>query len=263
MKKIMVLLLTLTALLSLGIQSVFAADGAEVYVNISNAGEIEVAMEKVSVTDKDSDGKLTINDVLLTAHEELYEGEGTGYEYASGDYGLYIKKLWGIDNGGSYGYYVNNASAMSLGDEVKSGDIVTAFLYKDTAGYSDVYSYFDAGKVTAKKGEEFSVTLYTAGFDENWAPVTAPLADAEILIDGESSGIKTDADGKAVIKIDKRGSAVISAKAGDKVLVPAVCVAEITEDSAQTGEVSFVSAAGALMLLSAAAVLCIKKRDAK
>lgn len=262
MKKIMVLLLTLTALLSLGIQSVFATDGAEVYVNISNAGEIEVAMGKIAVTDKDSDGKVTINDVLLIAHEEFCDAESAGYEYASGDYGLYIKKLWGIDNGGSYGYYLNNASAMSLGDEVKAGDIVTAFLYKDTAGYSDVYSYFGAGRVTAKKGEEFEVALYTAGFDENWAPVTAPLADAEILIDGEASGIKTNAEGKAVIKIEKRGNVVISAKAGDKVLVPAVCVAEITEGSVQTGDVSCVLAAGAVMLLSAA-VICIKKRNAK
>lgn len=46
-----------------------------------------------------------------------------GYATDTGDYGLYITKLWGTENGGSYGYCLNNAACMSLTDPVVQGII--------------------------------------------------------------------------------------------------------------------------------------------
>lgn len=49
-------------------------------------------------------------------------------------------KLWGTENGGSYGYYVNNVSTWSLTDPVDEGDYVNAFVYTDLTTWFDTYA---------------------------------------------------------------------------------------------------------------------------
>ena len=145
----LVLVLTLTAALFTVAAS---ADGVTVYVTVSN-GTLMLTSRAVSVTDVDGDGALTINDALVLAHDAAYEGgSAAGYASATGTYGLAITKLWGVENGGSYGYYVNDKSAMGLTDKVSDGDRINAFVYTDTVGFSDVYCYFDNSAVTAAAG---------------------------------------------------------------------------------------------------------------
>ena len=79
-----------------------------------------VYTETLNLTDADGDGALTINDALILFHDAAYEGgAAAGYGSAVSQYGLGITKLWGIENGSSYGYYVNDAAAFNLSDETR------------------------------------------------------------------------------------------------------------------------------------------------
>ena len=104
-----------------------------VYVTISDSqGRLTIPHSAIDITDADADGIITIHDVLFAAHEAFYVGGAeAGYAVSMGDFGLCINKLWGEDNGGSYGYYVNNASAFNLADPVKEGDSVYAYAFTD------------------------------------------------------------------------------------------------------------------------------------
>ncbi|MBP5605957.1 MAG: hypothetical protein J6X60_10520, partial [Ruminiclostridium sp.] len=116
-----------------------------VNVTISDGeGKIVVANQPVETEDIDGDGAVTINDALFSTHEQFYDGGAeAGYASGTSEYGIMLQKLWGVENGGNYGYYVNDSLAMSLGDKINDGDNISAYIYQDTATYSDVYCYFD------------------------------------------------------------------------------------------------------------------------
>ena len=233
MKKVISLFTALIILTALCVPC-FAADNIKVNVTIAN-GTLVLTNAEITVTDTDGDGKLTINDALYAAHEKAYKGgAAAGYGSAATEYGLSLTKLWGVENGGSYGYYVNNASALSLSDEIKAGDHINAFVYTDTTAWSDAYVYFDAFEKSAKEGGEVTLTLNEVGFDLDWNTVALPVEGASILIDGKDSGVKTNEKGKATITLDKAGTYTVSASKEGKNIVPPVCA--LTVSAAQTAE---------------------------
>lgn len=207
------------------------AEGLEVLVSISDGNSdngVELAWEKVTVVDCDNDGQLTINDALFSAHEKHFKGgAGAGYAFAPTEFGLSLNKLWGVENGGSYGYYINDASPLSLSDTVKDGDRIYAYAFADLTAWSDMYTYFDKCQLEADKGDEITLTLSGASYDAEWNPVTVPVEGAKILIDGKDSGVVTDAEGKAVVTLNGSGQQIISAASDSAVLVPPVCVAQV------------------------------------
>ncbi len=211
----------------------FAAETADVYVTISDGtGALPVAQEKVTVTDVDADGALTINDAFYIAHEEHYSGGAeAGFASAETEYGVSLNKLWGVENGGAYGYYKNNESAMSLSDTVADGDYITAYAFSDLSGWSDVYSWFDIDSAELDTGAEMALTLSYAGYDADWNPVTLFASDAVITINGEKTNLKTDSQGKVEIKFDEAGEYVISAVSDTQTLVPPVCRVIVTADA--------------------------------
>lgn len=225
-----------------------AADStATVYVTIAN-GSLVMTQKAVTVTDVDKDGALTINDALYLAHEAGFAGgAAAGYAATSGSYGLSITKLWGVANGGSYGYYLNNVSAMGLTDPVKNGDYLTAFVYTDTTAFSDAYSFFNVNTAKSAAGEKLTLTLSSAGYDASWNPVVKPVADAVITVNGKDTSFKTDADGKVTLTLDA-GTYTVSAKSASAVLVPPVCTVTVTGNAPATGD-----AAGYVMLAAFAA----------
>ena len=156
-RKILALLLVLALAFSL-IPMTLADDApltADVFVTISNAGELVLVREAVSVTDADGDGALTINDALIAAHDAKFEGGAeAGYASAQSDWGLSLTKLWGVENGGSYGYYVNDQMFMGLADPIATDDSIYAFVYKDTEGFSDAYAYFSDAAVEIAAGSD-------------------------------------------------------------------------------------------------------------
>lgn len=238
MKKKMIyasaLALTLSAL-SVSAVSATAADSINVYVTISDSeGKLVLAEEKTAVSDTDDDGKLTINDALYTAHEKKYKGGAKeGYSAVESQYGLSMEKLWGVENGGSYGYYVNNESALSLLDEIKEGNKVNAYVITDLEGWSDKYCWFETDAKETAMGDEIAVTLLYAGYDENWSPITSPVENAVITINGEKTPFKTDSKGKAVIKLNKSGDILISASSEELVLIPPVLKLSVSEPATE------------------------------
>ena len=225
--------LCLAAVLALGIFVLTACEkepvGPVAYVTIADEnGEIVLAADATALTDVDADGTITIDDVLKTAHNDNYEGGAdAGFRSETTQWGLSMMKLWGVESGGSYGYRVNNVSAMGLTDVVKEGDHVYAYIYTDTVTFSDTYSFFDQVTVSAAKGESVTLTLMQAGYDENWNPLNVACDGAVIYINGETSDITTDASGKATVALDKKGEYVITAEKDGVNLVPPVCVINV------------------------------------
>ena len=209
-----------------------AADSVKMKVTLTGAGEIKVAAEEITVTDKDGDEKLTINDALIIAHDQFYEGgAAAGYTSAETDWGLSIKKIWGIDNGGNYGYTVNNVFAMGLTDPVSEGDWLYAYAYKD--GYSDEYTYFegDPGKKVqdAKTGDTAELKLVGTYYDSDAKGMKQePIANAVITVNGKETSYKTDAEGKVSLPVETAGNVVISANYTGKTIVPPIAKLNVT-----------------------------------
>jgi hypothetical protein len=227
MKKVLsILVAALVATTLASPAKALAADSANVKITISDSSKnLVVVDEEVTVTDVDNDGALTINDALYAAHEKFYEGGAeAGYASASTEWGLSLTKLWGEENGGSYGYYVNDAMAMSLGDTVKDNDRVKAYVYSDLTAWSDAYSYFEGN--IEDDSDELELTLYAMGFDESFNPVANPVEGAVITFNGEETDYVTDANGKVTIDLAdyEAGKYVISATSDSVNLVPPVHV---------------------------------------
>ncbi len=204
-------------------------------VSISVAGELVsgadgslVAAVPVLAADLDNSGDVNIDEVLYAAHEACYPGgAAAGYASAASSWGLSLTTLWG-DTSGNFGYYVDNAMAMSLADPVTDGAHVQAWVYKDSQYWSDAYAYFDKLSADAPDGS-VTLTLSSASFDENWNPVFAAYAGATVTIDGEATGFVTDSAGKVTVTFDRSGTYVVSALAKDgEVLVPPVCLVTAT-----------------------------------
>ncbi|MBQ5989378.1 MAG: hypothetical protein IJL67_07770 [Oscillospiraceae bacterium] len=243
-----------------------AEQDTNVLVTISDGkgGAPVLVQKEVKVTDIDSDGKLTVNDALYIAHEENFTGgaaAGFSSSEKAGYTGLSLNKLWGIENGGSYGFYVDNTYAMSLSDEVKDGSSVYAFVYSDTTGYSDSYSWFNVNTADAKQGDELDLTLSRQAYDANWTPITLPVEGAVITINGKATEFKTDANGKVKVKLDEAGEDILISAASDSViLVPPVLVAdvaanaEVTTTVAETTSTEAVSTSQTTVVISKVAV---------
>lgn len=251
MKKNVVTSIMAAALLA-ACTPVFASDSVDVYVTVSD-NTLKAANQKIGVTDADGDGVLTLNDALYCAHEELFEGGASvGYGYADGDYGLYITRLWGVENGGSYGYYLNNASAMSLSDPVSDGDVLNAFAYSDTLAFSDTFCFFDENYYNIIDGNELTLTLMSAGYDENWNPITVPVSGAAVTVDGVVTDYITDENGIAKITVSGEGSHIISAVSDTLTLVPPASTVETCKAAAQTWDPMFITGISGTVFLAAA-----------
>lgn len=207
------------------------AEPIEVYVTISNAGNVTVMQKAVEVTDRNKDGHMDVDEVLYAAHETFYTGGADeGYAAMSTVYGLSIVKLWG-DTSGAFGYWKNNASCWSLGDVVEEGDHVTAFVYQDKAYYSDAYSYFENYTYNAVEGEALNLLLKKAdGYDEYWNTLFANYEGAAIrvykdgkVVDAENYTIKNKGDGIYEIIFQEKGTYYLVATSETDILVPAVC----------------------------------------
>lgn len=207
------------------------------YVTIADEnGELALVREAVVLEDADGDGAVTVNDALLLAHEQAYPGgAAAGYLSSEGPYGLKLDKLWGVENGGSYGYYVNHASAMSLTAPVSDGDEVAAFIYTDLDGYSDTYCYFDRATAELNAPGELTLTLKAAGWAADYNPVELPVADAVIVVNGEKTDFRTDENGSVTLHL-AAGSYVISAVSDAQVLVPPVCQVSVAGDAGSGDE---------------------------
>ncbi len=254
MKKILAIILAVAMCLSLGTAAFAAEDviliapapakGVNVTVTIADAGNLVLVQAPVCVTDLDADGTVSINDALIAAHAAYYKDGAAGYAYYSGDYGLAMDTLWGVANGGSYMYYVNDLMPMSLGEAVNEGDSVVAYGFADLEYWSDAYSFFDKKTAAVTAGDTVELTLSTPDWEGNIMPV----AGADIYV-GTPAGVATDENGKAAVTMDKVGSYVVSAKSETAVLVPPVCkvtvgFTDVADGDAYAAAINYLVTAG-------------------
>ena len=227
MKKFLSVLLALAMLVSL---TAFAEEAPTVYVSISDdTGALVLAYQPVIVTDADGDGALTICDALMEAHAAHYPDGTAGFLAEESQWGLSMYRLWGVENGGSYGYCMNDASAMSLVDPIQPGDHIKAYAFTDLTNYSDTYAYFTVPVTAAAVNSEVALTLSASGYDANWAPVILPVAGAALTVNGEKTEIITDESGNAVLNFTAPGVYTVSAVSETMTLVPPVCIVTVTE----------------------------------
>ena len=230
MKKIASILIALVLLSSLAFSET-AVEGVNVFVSITDdANALVLAHESIFVTDLDQDGAITIADALFCAHAQKHEMGAAAFGYASTEYGLSLTLLWGIDNGGSYGYMVNDMSAMSLSDAVKEGDHVKAYAYTDLIAWTDTYSYFDKAALDVKAGEKVSLSLLAAGYDEAWNPIVLGVEGAKVLVNGEEANIVTAEGGAFEIAFETAGAYIVSAVSETMNLVAPVCVVNAIQE---------------------------------
>ena len=199
-----------------------AALAEVVNVTITNGqGELCLAWAPVEVSDIDGDGALTIFDALYCAHEAYFPGGAeAGFATEDQGYGPSLTKLWGEENGGSYGYWINYVSAMSLADPISPDDHIHAYAYQDLEAWSDQFSY-----IQFADSDETSLTFSIIGYDADWNAVASPLAGASIIVDGEDTGLVTDENGCVEIDalgLSEPGEHIISASYDAAVLVPPV-----------------------------------------
>lgn len=204
-----------------------AAQAVNVNMTISVAGSIEAACESVSVTDTNGNGVTDLDDALYCIHRK----HGKAYKSENGAYGPAITCLWG-DESGSYGYFINDKMvATNLDEQVKSGDYIAVYSFKDLSSYSDSYAYFDKKTVKQNIGDDkeytFNLTAKYTGYDENWNTVELPLAEATVKAGDNVLGT-TDENGRIEITLEK-GSYVITAEKEGAVLVPPVCTVNIND----------------------------------
>ena len=215
MKKFLCTLLALALLCG-------AALAETVYVTISNGqGEFCLAYALVEVTDVDGDDVLTVYDALYCAHESLYDGgAAAGFGAEDMGYGPSLTKLWGEENGGSYGYYVNNASCDSLANPIEERVHVQAYAFQDLESWSDQFCYFEQAE---SADGTCALVLNGLGFDADWNVVVSPVAGASITLNGEDTGLVTDENGAVALDIPSEpGTHIVSAVFADGVIVPPV-----------------------------------------
>lgn len=282
MKKLFAILISIILIASFTLP-ISAKDVTKVYVSIADgSGTLQLIQKEVVLTDTDNDGALTINDAFYLAHEQNYKGGASaGYATATTTWGESLTKLWGVDNGGWYVYYVNNAAAMGLAQPLNDGDYLEAFCFTDLTNGSDVYSYFTDKSLDKTSDEEFEVTLKKEEIDyTTWASSMVPAGNATITIDGVATDYVTDANGVAKIKISKNGEHIVSAKGnnGEILMAPALkvtitgeVIAEVdpeptevvkeTSDIPATGEGFEIFAAFIVLIMAGIALLAAKKHE--
>ncbi len=186
----------------------------EAYVSFSNGGAFLKDKNDANAVnlkvELDTKLEYTIDDILRAAHEQYAANGADDYATATGDYGLYITKLWGVETS-SVGYYLNGAMANGLTDKVASGDRIEAMIYANAYPDTEAYAAFDKTAVETDDETSFELTLKSATFDESGNMTMVPCEGATITVDGAATDAVTDAEGKATVTIATAGAHVVSA----------------------------------------------------
>ena len=207
MKKSAILMTALAAMaLPFSAFSVSAAEEtAKIHIKITLSET--VVDSDITVKDTNNDGKLTVEDALYTAHEQFYPG-GAAAGYSD-------ELIWGKPCSG--GYSLINPDEYPLEDrpynertEIRDGDTLDWGMHcYNTDSYSfilDAEEAYRDGEPIAQGTKIIFYGVHNTMTDNG----TEPVEGIELLIDGQKSGIKTDANGTAAFTLDKLGTYTIS-----------------------------------------------------
>ncbi len=138
-------------------------DSIKVYMTFVKGDSIVVQNERITVYDKDKDGKYSIGDAFRALHRERYSGGESGYKEMSGN-GVsgWVSKFWGSSDA-TFTYALNYSWAKSTEDAIEDGDKIAALIGKDGEFYSDLFTWFDNSSCSAKVNTD--VTLKVNGLN--------------------------------------------------------------------------------------------------
>lgn len=228
-----------------------AADDIIVNITIAEQGKLAVGTQKdgkhqgeaiaiaavpITVQDRNKDGTQDIDEVLYAIHERYYAG-GAAAGYGVNANG-WLTKLWGKNASRSAMWINNVAAGTGLKDNVKAGDNVSVFTYKDTTTYSDKFAKFNQTVYMVDAGNDVSVNVQAAGFDQNYQTVWAPAGSVTISLLNGKVLAATDAAGNAKISGLAQGTHKVVASTADGLTVPAVATIVVKDPAAPQDKVS-------------------------
>ena len=199
----------------------------------------------------------TVDDVLDALHgiacSEGNEGYSSGAMEMFGAESYYITKWFGdvadTMQGATYSAsaWVNNDAMSTLATPVQDGDFVNAIRYKMTDPTMFMFEYyglcyFDYPSAEAAPGEEVSLHAFmqsmTSFMSTEYHPV--PLTNFTVYVNGEDTGLTTDAAGEVKLSFDAPGVYDVLA-VGDTTAAAAatrITVQEGSSFASQSGTVS-------------------------
>lgn len=222
----------------------------KIYMSVSNAGTLAtcndgevMAFREVSVRDYNADDKITFHEALIAAHNTYYFSGGAEAGYDDGD--GFVKKIWGVENGGSYLFNQNGVSIPVgvMEQQIAENDYLTVCIMKDAQDYSDVANtYFtDASdsivnRVEINAGEALELTLIGCVLDSNtWQTVPTALPNIAIGIwqDGfkQLDPLTTDKYGKVSVSFTQPGTYVLTAEGqfDNKTIMAPTCLVTVKD----------------------------------
>ena len=166
---------------------------------------------EVSVGDENGDGRVSIEDVLIAAHDRYYDGGAeAGYQRSCAD-APEDSKIWGVR--GRYISFILDAEGNEKTGAPADGDRISVLMQDEAA---DSYRFRHGSLQNIPVGELVNLKLIRrcgeSGRDE-------PVSDAVILIDGRRTAIRTDEKGFAAVSFREPGSYTLSAKLNGNVLL--------------------------------------------
>ena len=221
-----------------------------VYVTITDQGSVVAAQKKLSVDDRNGDGKITNDDVLRAVHAKYCPDGVSGYQAADSEYGAYITRFWGKDTSNT-GYWNGGRMCMGLGEEVSDGDHFVAMAY--VKSYPDTESYAKFGKFsyTAPANAAVSISLETVtGYDASYNPVFGGCEGAELTAYRATDGATGEAlesnlytvaetgNGYYTVAFSQAGEYYLVAANEEGTIVPAVCTISVSDGQAPGEEVT-------------------------
>ena len=114
--------------------------------------------------------EVTVIDALVVLHRDMFgeDFDKNPENYLKMSKQGWISKIFGVETFNS-GYLVNGkvpeypdkpgTGSVANDTVLGANDTVSAFIYSDTTGYSDIYLEFTEKQITAKTGEKFTITL--------------------------------------------------------------------------------------------------------
>lgn len=197
-----------------------AADPITVTMNFVNGTSYgldkngnKVCNVPVEVTDRNEDGKITMEEGFLALHESYHTNGVDGYEGST-----WISKFWSITTA-MVSYAHNHSWVFSPQEEIQDGDTMDLYIYQDQLAWSDLYTYFDSTELEAEAGTAASFKLNGLslfGSSATAAAVAAPVGATIKVYDENDSELTAltatvGTDGTFSVTFPKAGTYTIEA----------------------------------------------------
>ena len=225
---------------------------ATVYVTISDSkGKFSVGKNgeemyryPVKATDnpESPDGKVSILEVITAAHKQYHPDGEAAFVANNG----FITHLWGVNTGGSIGYYFNDVYLSGSGTKtgtngrefkdklldtvVADGDCYNIYALQDTKKWTDVYTYFAPVSQSAVAGKTETITARAATYSGEKVPVGAVVTVTDSK-GAEQVNLNTTVAEDGTFKITFPAAGIYTAEIGnskDAYYVPSRCMVYVS-----------------------------------